>query len=121
MVRAGWGGDKSAASVAARCDDGALVNVATGEFDTVAFYLTDVAGVGGKSSIKAGDSSFTDIAGGKRLANCNNRLGRLALSELVDSLTITLGHDRTNDGFGIDGVNTGLVAPVQIPRQRPGF
>jgi hypothetical protein len=36
------------------------------------------------------------------------------LSEAVSRLTIELMHDRTNDGFGIDGAAVG-VAPVPLP------
>ena len=33
---------------------------------------------------------------------------------MVDKFTLTLGHDITNDGFGIDGAMV-AVAPVPLP------
>lgn len=87
-----------------------------GKFNTLAFFLTDVADVGGKFSIKVGDTLFSNLAGadGKR-RNGNISLVRIALSEAVDSLSITMMHDRTNDGFGIDGAAVGNIAPVPLP------
>ena len=39
---------------------------------------------------------------------------KIMLSEAVTNLTVELMHDRTNDGFGIDGAAVGL-APVPLP------
>ena len=86
-----------------------------GSFNTVAFFLLDAADVGGKFSIKVGDTNFTDLAGGKRLANGNIQFVRIALDAAVDSLTLRLRHDRTNDGFGIDGAMIANLAPVPLP------
>lgn len=86
-----------------------------GKFDTVAFFITDAADVGGKFTIKAGKSTYSDIAGGKRLKNGNIHFVRLALSETVDKLTVRLEHDRSNDGFGVDGALVGRVAPIPVP------
>lgn len=87
-----------------------------GKFNTVGFFLTDIADVGGKFSIKAGDTVFSDLAGnGKRLKNGNIHFVLLTLEKAVKSLSVTLMHDRTNDGFGIDGAVVGNVAPVPLP------
>lgn len=87
-----------------------------GKFDTLAFFLTDVADVGGVFSIKVGDTLFSNLAGTEgKLRNGNISLVRIALSEAVDNLTVTLMHDRTNDGFGIDGAAVGRIAPVPLP------
>lgn len=87
-----------------------------GKFDTLAFFVTDVADVGGKFSIKVGDTLFSNLAGADGKArNGNINLVKIALSEAVDSLTVTLMHDRTNDGFGIDGAAVGRIAPVPLP------
>lgn len=86
-----------------------------GNFNTLAFFLTDAADVGGKFSIKIGNTRFTDIASGKKLANGNIHFVRIALEEAVDSLTVFLRHDRTNDGFGIDGAMVADLKPVPLP------
>jgi hypothetical protein len=87
-----------------------------GKFDSLAFFVTDVADVGGTFSIKVGDTLFSDLAGASgKLRNGNISLVRIALSEAVDNLTVTLMHDRTNDGFGIDGAAVGRIAPVPLP------
>jgi hypothetical protein len=86
-----------------------------GSFDSLAFFVLDAADVGGKFSIKVGDTLFSNIAGaGGKLRNGNIQLVRIMLSEAVDHLTVELMHDRTNDGFGIDGATVGL-APVPLP------
>jgi hypothetical protein len=86
-----------------------------GKFNAVAFFLLDAADVGGKFSIKVGDTLFSDIAGASgKLANGNIHFVRILLSEAVSSLTVELMHDRTNDGFGIDGAAVAL-APVPLP------
>ena len=86
-----------------------------GKFDTLAFYVLDAADVGGKFSIKVGDTLYSNIAGtAGKLANGNIQLVKVMLSEAVTNLTVELMHDRTNDGFGVDGVSVGL-APVPLP------
>ena len=75
-----------------------------GSSTALAFFVLDAADVGGKFSIKVGDTLFSDLAGaGGKLANGNIQFVRILLSEAVDHLTVELMHDRTNDGFGIDG------------------
>jgi hypothetical protein len=86
-----------------------------GKFDTLAFFVLDAADVGGKFSIKVGDTLYSNIAGaGGKLANGNIQLVKIMLSEAVTNLTVELMHDMTNDGFGVDGVSVGL-APVPLP------
>jgi hypothetical protein len=86
-----------------------------GKFDSLAFFVLDAADVGGKFSIKVGDTLFSDIAGATgRLKNGNIQFVRIMLSEAVSRLTLELMHDRTNDGFGIDGAAVG-VAPIPLP------
>lgn len=86
-----------------------------GKFDTLAFYVLDAADVGGKFSMKIGDTLYSNIAGASgKLANGNIQLVKIMLSEAVTSLTVELMHDRTNDGFGIDGASVGL-APIPLP------
>jgi hypothetical protein len=86
-----------------------------GEFNAVGFFLLDAADVGGKFSLKVGDTLFSNIAGaGGKLQNGNIHFVKILLSEAVSSLRIELMHDRTNDGFGIDGAAVGL-APVPLP------
>lgn len=87
-----------------------------GSFDRIGFFLGDVADVGGKFSIKVGDTLYRDIAGADgRLANGNLHYVRILLSEMVDSLTIKLFHDVANDGFGIDHVVVASAAPIPLP------
>jgi hypothetical protein len=86
-----------------------------GTFNALAFFVIDAADVGGRFSIQVGDTTFSDLAGGKRLANGNVHFVRILLDEAVSDLTIRLMHDRTNDGFGIDGVTMARVAPVPLP------
>jgi len=86
-----------------------------GPFNLLAFYVTDAADVGGRFSIKVGDTLFSDLAGGARLANGNIHLFRVLLDETVDSLTLQLMHHRTNDGFGIDGITVAKASPVPLP------
>lgn len=87
-----------------------------GSFDTLAFYVIDAADVGGKFSIKVGDKNYKYVAGADgRLANGNIHLVQIKLSEAVNRLTIRLRHNIINDGFGIDGVVVGTIAPVPLP------
>jgi hypothetical protein len=86
-----------------------------GTFNSLAFFVLDAADIGGKFSIKVGDTLFSNIAGaGGKLKNGNIQLVRIMLSEAVDHLTVELMHDRPNDGFGLDGATVGL-APVPLP------
>ena len=87
-----------------------------GKFDALAFFVLDAADVGGRFSIKVGDTLYSDLAGaGGRLRNGNIHFVRILLSEPVDHLTVELMHNRTNDGFGIDGAAVGRIAPVPLP------
>lgn len=87
-----------------------------GSFDTLAFYVIDAADVGGKFSIKVGDTLYKYVAGADgRLSNGNIHLVQIKLSEAVNRLTIRLRHNIVNDGFGIDGVVVGTIAPVPLP------
>lgn len=86
-----------------------------GKFDTLAFFVLDAADVGGKFSIKVGDTLFSNLAGAEgKLRNGNVQLVKIMLSEAVTNLTVQLMHDMTNDGFGIDGATVGL-SPVPLP------
>lgn len=86
-----------------------------GKFDSIGFFVTDAADVGGKFSLKVGDTVYRDIADGARLKNGNVQFVRILLSEAVDKLTIKFMHDIADDGFGIDGVVVGRAAPVPLP------
>ena len=86
-----------------------------GAFNAIAFFVSDIADVGGIFSIKVGDTLFSDLAMGKKLANGNIHLVKILLSEAVSSLTVELMHDRTNDGFGIDGAAIARIAPAPLP------
>ena len=56
-----------------------------GKFDALAFFVLDAADVGGRFSIKVGDTLYSDLAGaGGRLANGNIHFVRILLSEPVD-------------------------------------
>ena len=47
---------------------------------------------------------------------------RILLDGLVDHLSVQMMHDRTNDGFGIDGATVARVpppAPVPLPAAAP--
>ena len=87
-----------------------------GKFNALSFFVLDAADVGGKFSIKVGDTLYSDLAGaGGRLKNGNIHFVRILLDEAVENLTVELMHDRSNDGFGIDGVTVAQVAPVPLP------
>ena len=86
-----------------------------GRFDRIAFVLTDVADVGAKFSLEVGGTLYSDLAAGKRLANGNLHFVQIALSESVDSLTVRMMNNRSNDGFGVDAAMIGSVAPVPLP------
>lgn len=86
-----------------------------GKFNTLSFFVLDAADVGGKFSIKVGDTLYSNIAGADgKLRNGNVQLVKIMLSEAVTKLTVELMHDMTNDGFGVDGATVGL-APVPLP------
>jgi hypothetical protein len=86
-----------------------------GKFNTLAFFVLDAADVGGKFSIKVGDTLYSNLAGADgKLRNGNIQLVRIMLSEAVSKLTVELMHDMTNDGFGVDGATVAL-APVPLP------
>jgi hypothetical protein len=86
-----------------------------GKFDTIGFFISDVADVGGKFSMKVGDTVYRDIADGAKLRNGNIHFVRILLSEAVDKLTIRFSHDIADDGFGLDGMVVGRSAPVPLP------
>ena len=87
-----------------------------GSFDTLAFYVIDAADVGGKFSIKVGNTLYKYVAGADgRLSNGNIQLVQINLSEAVNKLTIRLRHNIINDGFGIDGATVASLAPVPLP------
>jgi hypothetical protein len=86
-----------------------------GQFNALAFFVIDAADVGGKFSIKVGDTMFRNLADGMRLKNGNIYFLRILLPDLVDNLTIRLSHNIHNDGFGIDGAIVGEIAPIPVP------
>lgn len=86
-----------------------------GAFDTIGFFISDAADVGGKFSIKVGDQTFGDLAHGKRLKNGNLYFVQIALDDPVNKLTLKLMHDIANDGFGIDGIVVGRTPPAPVP------
>jgi MYXO-CTERM domain-containing protein len=87
-----------------------------GRFDALAFFVLDAADVGGRFSIRVGETLFADLAGADgRLANGNILFVRILLDAAVDSLTVELMHDRANDGFGIDGAMIAQVASTPVP------
>jgi hypothetical protein len=87
-----------------------------GAFNAVGFFVIDAADVGGKFSIKVGDKLYSNLAGTTgRLKNGNIHFVRILLDEAVENLTIVLKHNRTNDGFGIDGAAVATIAPVPVP------
>jgi len=86
------------------------------KFNSVAFLLTDVADVGAKFTIKAGDTLYSQTIGAAgKLANGSIQLVRILLPESVSKLTIELRNNRLNDGFGIDGATVAQLAPVPLP------
>jgi hypothetical protein len=86
------------------------------QFNALSFFMTDVADVGGKFSLKVGDTVFSDLIGATgRLANGTIHFVTIFLPTAIDSLVVELRHDRLNDGFGIDGVTVAQVAPVPLP------
>jgi hypothetical protein len=86
-----------------------------GNFNALAFFVIDAADVGGKFSIKVGDTLFKNLANGARLKNGNIYFLRILLPETVDKLTVRLSHNIHNDGFGVDGAIVGEIAPIPVP------
>lgn len=87
-----------------------------GAFNAISFFLIDAADVGGKFSIRVGDSLFSQILGADtRTANGNIQLVTILLPETVTGLSIALFNDRLNDGFGIDGATVANLAPIPLP------
>ena len=93
-----------------------------GAFNALSFFVLDAADVGGRFAIRVGDTLF-DVAGGDgRRENGNILFVRILLDGLVDQLSVQMMHDRTNDGFGIDGATVARVpppAPVPLPAAAP--
>jgi hypothetical protein len=86
-----------------------------GGFNTLAFFVIDAADVGGSFSLKIGRQLFSDLNGGERLANGNIHLFHVLLPRTRTGLTVRLMHDRSDDGFGIDGALIAQVTPAPIP------
>lgn len=87
-----------------------------GKFNSLSFFLTDAADVGGKFSIKVGETLFSQVLGAAgKTANGNIQLVTILLPEAVTNLTVELFNDRLNDGFGIDGATTANIAPIPVP------
>lgn len=89
-----------------------------GSFDTLAFFLIDSEDVGGKFSISVAGQTFASLAGSSLRRDGNLMLVIIELTEVVTSLTVEMFHDRTNDGFGIDGAmiaRASNIAPVPLP------
>jgi hypothetical protein len=86
-----------------------------GPFNMLSFYVTDATDVGGLFSIRVGDTLFENLSGGQRLANGNIQLVTVLLDEKVSALTLQLMHNRTNDGFGVDGLTMANISPVPLP------
>lgn len=87
-----------------------------GQFNALGFFLTDVADVGAKFSLKVGGTLFEHVIGGSgRVANGTIHWVQILLDETMDSLVVEMRHDRLNDGFGIDGITVAHVAPIPLP------
>ena len=85
-----------------------------GKFNALSFFVLDAADTGGRFSVTIGDTIF-DIAGQSgRTENGNILFVKILLDTLVDDLMVRLGHDRNNDGFGIDGATVARL-PAAIP------
>jgi hypothetical protein len=82
-----------------------------GGFNTLAFFVIDAADAGGSFSLQVGKRLFSDLNGGRRLANGNIHLVHILLPRTRTGLTVRLMHDRSDDGFGIDGALVAQVAP----------
>ncbi len=86
-----------------------------GGFNTLAFFVIDAADVGGSFSLKIGNRLFSDLNGGQRLANGNIHFIHVLLPRTRTNLTVRLMHDRSDDGFGIDGALVAQVSPIPLP------
>lgn len=86
-----------------------------GGFNTLAFFVIDAADVGGSFSLQIGRQLFSDLNGGQRLENGNIHLVHVLLPRTRTSLTVRLMHDRSDDGFGIDGALVAQVSPIPLP------
>jgi hypothetical protein len=85
-------------------------------FNALSFFLTDVADVGAKFTIKVGETLSNIIIGEHgRTANGTIHLVRVLLPAPVSDLLVELRHDRLNDGFGIGGVTVARIAPIPVP------
>lgn len=86
------------------------------KFNALSFLLSDVADVGAKFSVDVGGTLFSQVLGaGGRLADGGLYVVTILLPETVSALTVKLHNNRLNDGFGIDEVVVGHVAPVPVP------
>lgn len=86
------------------------------QFNALSFLLSDVADVGAKFSIDVGGTLFSQVLGaGGRMADGGLYVVTILLPETVNALTVSLMNDRLNDGFGIDEVVVGHVAPIPVP------
>jgi hypothetical protein len=86
-----------------------------GGFNTLAFFVIDAADVGGSFSLQIGNRLFSDLNAGRRLANGNIHFIHVLLPRTRTSLTVRLMHDRSDDGFGIDGALVAQVTPAPVP------
>ena len=86
--------------------------------NSIGFFVTDAADVGGKFSLKIG-GTVHDIKSVPRLRNGNIHFFRILLSRPVDKLTIRMMHDIADDGFGIDSIVIGRKASPPPPPPPP--
>jgi hypothetical protein len=97
-------------------------DVATGDlFNTVIFTLVDGSDTGAYLRISTDGESYEQRVGGK-LANGNASIVVVSFGAEMSTALIELGNYtsngsdmRTNDGFSIDGLRVGNVAPVPLP------
>lgn len=84
-------------------------------FNTIGFFVTDIADARGKFSVKVGDKVFSDLANSKKLKNGTVHFVMITLDEMVNKTRVVLMHDRANDGFGIGTAMVAKVEPVPLP------
>jgi hypothetical protein len=85
-------------------------------FNAITFFLTDIADVGAKFSLKIGGTLFENVIGGDgRTADGTIHWVRILLPDFVSNLVVEMQNDRLNDGFGIDGMTVARIAPVPLP------
>lgn len=85
-------------------------------FNSLSFFLTDVADVGAKFSLMINGTLHENLIGAEgRTRNGTIHFVHILLPELVESAVVELRHDMLNDGFGIDGVTLAQIAPVPLP------